>query len=247
MFLATATNLILDGLLALVYPQACAICQSCVSRRLLGVACEDCWQASRLFTEADTICWKCGAASLGTIEPDKRATVRCRRCVDDAYTVARACGAYAGALQAVVLALKREANVSQYLLKLLVEAQQRPPLDQSTVVMPVPLHPDREKERGFNQAAVIGRQLARRVKLPFVECSLIRTSHSERHRAGMDATARRDSVADAFAVRYPRLVQGENILLVDDVFTTGATVSACAEVLLAADAAAVFVLTIARA
>jgi|SRR5687767_417916 len=247
MFLAKATNLIVDGLMALVYPQACAICQGCVSKRQLGIACADCWEATHIFSDADTICWKCGAPSLGTIDPEKRTSVRCRRCDDDAYTVARACGEYKGALQAVVLALKREPNVSQQLLNLLAEVQQIPPLDQSTVVIPVPLHREREKDRGFNQAATIGSQLARKLKLPFVDNTLVRTSHSEKHRAGMDASARRDSVAKAFAVSYPRLVEGEKILLVDDVFTTGATVSACAEALLAADAAAVFVLTIARA
>ena len=74
----------------------------------------------------------------------------------------------------------------------------------------------------------------------------MRITHSERHRAGMDAIARRSSVAKSFAVRFPRLVAGEKILLIDDVFTTGATVSACAEALLGAGASAVFVLTIAR-
>ncbi len=247
MFLTTATNLIVDGLLALLYPQACAICQGCVSSRALGVVCADCWRTTRLFHAEETYCWKCGAPSLGTIDPEKKTSVRCRRCDDDAFTVARACGLYSGALQAVVLELKREPNVSQHLLNLLAGAEQIPPLNQSTIVIPVPLHPDREKERGFNQAAVIARQLARKLKLPFVENALVRTSHSEKHRAGMDASARRASVANSFTVSYPRLVQGEKILLVDDVFTTGATVSACAEALLAADAAAVFVLTIARA
>ena len=246
MFLTTTANIIFDGLLALFYPQACALCEGCVSSRHLGIACADCWQTTRLFTEDDIICWKCGAPSLGTIEPEKRTTVRCRRCNDDAFTAARACGRYGGALQAVVLALKREPNVSQHLLNLLAVAQQRPPLNQATIVIPVPLHHTREKERGFNQAAIIGKQLAHRLKLPFVDRSLIRISHSERHRAGMDASARRASVADAFVVRNPRLVSGEKILLVDDVFTTGATVSACAQALLDAEAAAVFVLTIAR-
>jgi predicted amidophosphoribosyltransferase len=63
----------------------------------------------------------------------------------------------------------------------------------------------------------------------------------------MDARARRESVADSFAVARPRLVAGERVLLVDDVFTTGATVSACARVLLAAGASEVYVLTAARA
>ena len=247
MLLTTATNLIIDGLLTLVYPQACAICQGCVSSRKLGIVCADCWQATRLFNEQDTVCWKCGGPSLGTCAAEKRMTVRCRRCDNDWFTFARACGAYAGALQSAVLALKREPKVSQQLLNLLAEVQRRPPLDQATLVIPVPLHPEREKQRGFNQAAVIGRQLARRLQLPFADCVLIRTTHSERHRAGMDAIARRASVANAFAVSYPQLVRAEKILLVDDVFTTGATVSACAEALVAADAAAVFVLTIARA
>jgi ComF family protein len=247
MFLTTATDLIVDGLLALVYPQACALCKGCVSSRRVGIVCAECWQATRLFSEQDTICWKCGAPSLGTVAPEKRTTVRCRRCDEDGFTVARACGDYAGALQAVVLALKREPNVSQHLLNLLAEAQRRPPLDQATLVIPVPLHTDREKERGFNQAAIIGKALARRVKLPFAESILTRTTHSERHRAGMDATARRASVANAFAVTFPLVVTGEKVLLIDDVFTTGATVSACAAALMAGGASEVYVLTIARA
>ncbi len=122
----------------------------------LGIACAGCWEATHLFTDADTICWKCGAPSLGAIEPQKRTTVRCRRCDDDYFTAARACGAYEGALRAAVLALKREPNVSQQLLNLLAQTQRRSPLDQATRSLPVPLHPTREKERGFNQASMIG-------------------------------------------------------------------------------------------
>ncbi len=62
----------------------------------------------------------------------------------------------------------------------------------------------------------------------------------------MDAKGRRETVAEAFSVRYPRLIEGDNVLVVDDVFTTGATVSACAAALLTAGAKEVFVLTIAR-
>ena len=83
--------------------------------------------------------------------------------------------------------------------------------------------------------------------LPVDEVSLVRTEHTERHRVGMDAKDRKKTVNEAFAVTYPALVSGETVLLVDDVFTTGATVSSCAKALLEAGASKVFVLTIARA
>jgi competence protein ComFC len=113
------------------------------------------------------------------------------------------------------------------------------------LIVPVPLHPERERERGFNQAAVLARSLAKSTGLRCDEHSLIRSVHTERHRTGMDARARRESVADAFVVKRPRLIQNQRVLLVDDVFTTGATVSACAAALIEAGAK-VYVLTVAR-
>ena len=89
--------------------------------------------------------------------------------------------------------------------------------------------------------------VSKALKLPLDEVSLVRVSTTEKYRAGMDAKGRRDTVAGAFQVVHPRLVADENILLVDDVFTTGATVSACADVLIDAGAGSVFVLTVARA
>ena len=94
---------------------------------------------------------------------------------------------------------------------------------------------------------MIAQALSSRLRLPFDEGTLVRVSASERYRAGLDAKGRLDTVAGAFEVRRPRLITNENILLVDDVFTTGATVSACAEVLVTAGAKNVYVLTIARA
>ena len=112
--------------------------------------------------------------------------------------------------------------------------------------MPVPLHRERQKLRGFNQASVIAHALSAKVSLPVDEVSLVRVEHTERHRAGMDARDRRESVETAFAVAHPALIAGERILLIDDVFTTGSTVSACASALFAAGAEKVFVLTLAR-
>jgi ComF family protein len=154
---------------------------------------------------------------------------------------------YEGALRESVLFLKRQAYLPPHVESLLTEVATREPLSRSTRVIPVPLHPKRLRTRGFNQASIIGQAVSKGLKLPLDEVSLLRVSTTEKYRAGMDTKGRRDTVAGAFRVAYPRLIAGEDILLVDDVFTTGATVSACAEALLAAGVANVFVLTVARA
>jgi ComF family protein len=246
MRLTRAANLCYDSLLALLYPQACVLCDGSVESRDLGSACASCWDRTRLYTGLETLCWKCGLPAAGTIAPEKKEQVRCHRCEQDAFTAARACGPYKGALRSSVLTLKHQPHISARVLELLVKTQKREPLNRATLVMPVPLHPEREKSRGFNQAALIARELSLAAALPLDEVSLVRRNHTERHRAGMDAKGRRETVADAFLVRYQALISGEHVLLVDDVFTTGATVSSCARVLLDAGAANVYVLTIAR-
>jgi competence protein ComFC len=247
MSVITLTSHLYDAALALVYPQACAVCAASVESRQDGVACISCWRATRLFDRNDTLCWKCGAFSAAAVSEDKRRSIRCGACDDDAFTAARACGFYEGALRASVLELKRQPHVALRLARLMFAAQQRAPINSADLIIPVPLHSEREHERGFNQASLLARELVRLSRLPLDEYSVVRRIHTDRHRAGMDARARRDSVVNAFAIRHPKLVVGRRVLLVDDVFTTGATVSACAVVLKNAGAEEVFVLTIARA
>jgi ComF family protein len=246
--LARTFDLLCDAALSLVYPQACAVCGAeCVESRADAPACAKCWRATRLFTGEETLCWKCGVPARASVPEEKRSRVRCRRCDAEAFAAARACGLYEGALRASVLKLKREPFVPARLARLLACAAARAPLSSATLAIPVPLHAKRERERGFNQAVLLARAVAKRTGLRLDELSLARVEHSERHRAGMDARARRETVENAFAITRPRLVEGERVLLVDDVFTTGATVSACAASLLASGASDVFVLTAARA
>jgi len=128
----------------------------------------------------------------------------------------------------------------------MVATCRRSPLDRSTLIVPVPLHPLREKERGFNQALLLARELSRHTGWPVAENCLIRIAETERHRAGMDAQARRESVAAAFSIVSSPVIEGQSVLLVDDVFTTGATISACAAALRGAGAREVLALTLAR-
>jgi ComF family protein len=154
---------------------------------------------------------------------------------------------YEGALRESAVILKRRPHVPRHVENLLVAAAARKPLSESTAIIPVPLHPKRLQSRGFNQASVLAQLLSKRLQLPLDEVSLLRVSAPEKYRAGLDAKGRRDTVAGAFTVSHPRLVENRDLLLVDDVFTTGATVSSCAEALLAARARNVYVVTVARA
>lgn len=113
------------------------------------------------------------------------------------------------------------------------------------VVTCVPLHPKRERERGYNQSAMLGNQLARRIGIPFRDRLLWRwkPTVTQTH---LTAAQRVHNVRGVFSVPWPRRTRGARILLVDDVMTTGATVNECARVLKAAGATSVMVLTVAR-
>ncbi len=116
-----------------------------------------------------------------------------------------------------------------------------PPID---ALVPVPLHPRRERERTFNQANVLARLLARRVSLP-VWSALRRVRFTE-PQAALTRTERLVNLRGAFTPVRRRPVLGAHLLLIDDVFTTGSTVNECARVLLRSGAASVRVLTVTR-
>jgi len=92
----------------------------------------------------------------------------------------------------------------------------------ANLIIPVPLHPEANAS-WFQPALLLAKELSRLSGLPLDEHAMVRRSHTKRHRAGMDAKARRQSVAGAFALRHADSVEGRRVLLVDDVFTTGAT------------------------
>jgi ComF family protein len=112
------------------------------------------------------------------------------------------------------------------------------------LLAPVPLHWRRRLQRGYNQAEILARAVGRRHAIPVAVRALGRVRATPPQQGS--AEARRRNVRDAFRVRRPGRVMGRRVLIVDDVFTTGATANACARALLQAGAAAVGVLTLAR-
>ena len=113
------------------------------------------------------------------------------------------------------------------------------------VMVPVPLHQKRLRERGYNQSSLLAKELDKLINLPVVDDCLIRQRQAPSQARAATVEERRSNVADAFSCRTRRL-QGKQVLLIDDVSTSGATLDACATVLKANGAPSVWGLVLAR-
>ena len=171
---------------------------------------------------------------------------------------ARSFSVYSGPLRAAILQLKfgRRERLGRRLGGLLAGVWNGIGEDlagESAVLVPVPLHAARQRERGFNQAELLARGLSaalektRGGRSPQVDTRSLVKIRATPPQTGLSGSARRDNVRGAFAVVRPEHVRKRQVVLVDDVMTTGATLSACAQALRSAGAQAICALTLARA
>jgi ComF family protein len=196
-------------------------------------------------------CLRCGWPFPGPGGTEGAVRPLCQRCREreDHFTLARAVLRYreGGIAREAILLAKHGGRISllRHLAALLAEeAPGHLALAAWDGLVPVPLHWGRRLRRGFNQAEILARGVGRRHHLPILRGALRRVRATPPQQG--DADARRANLRDAFAVPNRSIVAGRRLLLVDDVFTTGATANACARVLLAAGADAVGILTLAR-
>lgn len=232
-----------DSILTLIYPQACQICEKSVEKQADGFICVECWKETHIFSDKETLCSKCGRFLNEEKSPFE---TFCRRCDEDFYDSAKAIGKYQKGLLISVLNLKHTPYVSKRLENLLFKTFLNSEFHDAEIIIPVPLSKKRFATRGFNQAELLAEKLAKRTGLVSDKTILRRKIHTEKHRAGMDRKARMESVKNTFETVSPRLVENKTVLLIDDVFASGATVSNCAKVLKKAGAEKLYVLTVAR-
>jgi ComF family protein len=162
-----------------------------------------------------------------------------------AISSVRAAFAYEGAARAAVLTLKFRSG--RYLVPLMgellcAELERRP--IESDLVVPVPLAPGRERRRGFNQATLLAERVALALGMPVIADVLKREERSPQ--STLSAARRLQNLEGAFSCARPALVQNRRVVLIDDVVTTGATVSACADTLAASGARRISVIAFAR-
>lgn len=236
-----------DAAVATLYPGRCRVCGDMIESWRDGVACSKCWREVEQKSLVEDLCAKCGMWLRPLQSRIEVVDRRCGRCDRFPFGFARACGPYEGAMRESVLRLKLNPHVPPRLR----EAMQRtfaalPESHLIESIVPVPLHPDRLAERGFNQAEIIARELASLTGLRLNSTPVIRVKKTEKHRVGMGAQERARSLEKAFRVRAPRLVEGRVMLVVDDVMTTASTASELTETLFDGGARSVNVLTLAR-
>ena len=115
----------------------------------------------------------------------------------------------------------------------------------SLVVLPVPLHPKRLRERDFNQSLILAKEISKAVGIPLIIDNLQRIRWT-RPQIELKGEERLINVKGAFALKNHKAIEGKSILLIDDVYTTGATVRECSKILKKAGVEKVYVLTLAR-
>ena len=237
-----------DAVVSIVFPAACRICERLLTRASRIPICDICLGSFAPLPEK--ICVTCGRP-LEAYPLREGEVLLCPACKTGQYEFdrARSYAIYEGALIRAIVLLKFEEMTplghwfGERLAELVRRGEEELAAD---VVVPVPLHRQRQRERGYNQADLIARPLARRLGLPCRPVLLVRTKPRP-DKLHLSLEERWSSVRGAFAAKPGSRVDNLRVLLVDDVMTTGATLDACARALRQAGARTVIGLTVARA
>jgi ComF family protein len=244
-----------ESLFSVLFPSDCRICGDSLLNISRLPVCLDC--LDQIHPVRGKVCSICGERVLSAYADRGADGLRrcpvCRR-VDRPFSRAAAYGSYDGGLRELIHLLKYNGvrPAASVLGRMLAEAIAaiEPSFEQaSLLVIPVPLYKGRRRQRGFNQAELIARAAVKvhpaRERFELAPDILLRTrdTHSQ---IGLTSHQRRENMRGAFSVASAAQVTGREVLLVDDVYTTGTTANECARVLRKAGAAQVWVATVAR-
>jgi ComF family protein len=235
----------LKAFLDILFPPRCHFCKAFIPDAGAIHLCAVCLEACTLILSP--LCKICGIPFLTAGDDDHL----CGGCITEPprFTAARAAALFDGPVRELIHRLKYNGRVQLCRPLGLLTGQQLGPFAETAsadLVIPVPLHIKRLRQRGFNQAVLLGEILSREWRLPLSRRNLRRIRWTE-PQIKLTAAERVANVRGAFAVSAPALLRGKRIILVDDVYTTGSPVAECTRVLFKAEAAEVCVVTVARA
>ena len=233
----------LHALLDVILPPICHICHSHIPNAGRLHICQSC--LDRLPLVSSPLCPLCGVPFAGA-----GGDHCCGACLTypPHYDLARSHFLYEGAIRDLIHSFKynQQTQLRYPLALLALEGVSGLAAHAPHIIVPVPLHRSRLRQRGFNQAVLLGKVLSQQMSLPMLPDALVRTRPTE-PQINLSATERRLNVKGAFSVGRTGSVDGKRVLLLDDVMTTGSTMDECARELKKAGAEAVFATAIARA
>ncbi len=234
------------GILSLVFPVHCALCMKPLEPGNALCLCDACW--NELPRLRQPFCPKCGRPIQGrTMIPFATRCGECRLSLPR-FGICRSAGLYEGGLTRCIHLFKYggKRELARPLGILMAECAARElqgiAFDR---LVPVPLHRTKLRARGFNQAAELAREMGARMGVSVAHRALMRIEERD-SQSTLTRAARARNIKGAFAVGRREMVDGMHVLLIDDVFTTGATIEECVRVLLKGGARAVDVCTLAR-
>ena len=243
--LAQVVPRLLRRTLRFLLPADCTTCGTALTTDPVPLFCDPCWKTIAPLALAR--CSQCDRPLPSPVALTHSPSHRCHHCLvrPPAYVKAWTLFPYLPPLQDAICLFKYRARVSlaKPLAELMIAALPHP--IETDLIVPVPLHPSRLREREFNQALLLADRLARHLARPLVYTNLVRVAPSD-PQSTLSRKERLKNLRRTFAVRHPGMMAGKRILLIDDVFTTGATVNECAKALRKAGADTVSVLTLAR-
>ena len=240
------------ALFATLFPADCRLCGSPLINISRLPVCEECLTAVRPISEG--VCSICGerlAQGQSFYDQDETRCSLCQR-AQPIFVKAAAYGSYEGGLRELIHLLKYEhvRPASGVLGRMLADVigDLHSLFAGEVVVVPVPLHRSKFRQRGFNQAEEIGRKALKGLGCStlMLAANVLERRRETQSQIGLSRHQRRENMRGAFAAARPELIRDREVLVVDDVFTTGTTVSECARVLRRAGASKVFVATVAR-
>lgn len=226
-------------------PAECAVCRAPLAGDPIPHFCAGCWNTIAL--PGHSRCARCDRPFVSPVATVYSPTHLCHSCTGHtpSYTKAWTLYPYQSPLRDAIWLFKYRGKVSLATPLARLMINRLPALDSIDLIMPVPLHAGRLREREFNQSLLLADRVGRHLCVP-VSCSdLIRTVPSPAQIA-LSRKERLKNLRGAFAVTRPGSIAGKRILLIDDVFTTGATVNECAKTLRKAGSGDVFALTLGR-
>ena len=236
---------VVQALIHLVFPSGCASCQTPLWQTSIPFFCQSCWGKLSLLPEP--YCPQCGRPFASPVALTHSPTHVCGACREHppAFSKAWSVFAYQTPLKEALALFKYRGKVTlaHPLARLLI--QHLPSLPPVDVIMPVPLHAQRLREREFNQSALLANPLSQHLGLPLILGGLIRTRPTV-PQTSLTRKERLTNLRGAFSVSQPVAIQGKAILIIDDVMTTGTTLHECAHTLRQAGSGPVYGLTLAR-